>query len=229
MENKMNDLKRVESSLAATIIEFAKDQIAAGSPEFHAEQLRTFINERKTAAPSSPTRILQLMRKNGQLNYELVSRSKSLYRIISVSLLHGQVLTNKPEVPVNTSPVASQNLFERIDGAKKLLKQITEFVNIGDRASEIIWDIMTGLRGPDNGNGAVKDRTTARLRYAAGFRTSNINIGELYFTPGFIVDDGVPPKYLTSTLTLTPGTIEHHFAHHYNEAYTGLKKLGLVK
>lgn len=49
--------------------------------QFHAEALQDFIRDKGiVCAPSSPTRIMQVLKKTGELHYELVSRSKSLYR-----------------------------------------------------------------------------------------------------------------------------------------------------
>src|SRR5689334_10587648 len=40
-----------------------------------------------------------------------------------------------------------------------------------------LWDVLTALRGPDDGNYDVKDATTSVIRYTLGFRQSNTLIG----------------------------------------------------
>lgn len=57
--------------------------------------------------------------------------------------------------------------------AKKMLDQIVKFIQTNDIESSKLWAILTALRGPDNNSKQLKDKTTARLRYAIGFKTDN--------------------------------------------------------
>lgn len=48
------------------------------------QDLTEFVSSRVNGfvAPDSPGRILRLLRQSGRINYVVISRSKSLYRII---------------------------------------------------------------------------------------------------------------------------------------------------
>lgn len=71
--------------IGAVIVEFFNYRLGTVR-EFHAQDLRYFVIVRvPMCAPSSPTRIMQDMRLNGLINYQLLSRSKSYYRVLSVT------------------------------------------------------------------------------------------------------------------------------------------------
>jgi hypothetical protein len=76
------ELARVSSRIAAAIIAFCKGRVGA---EFHADDLRSHVTACVgVAAPGSADRILRDLRQRKALDYEVVSRSKSLYRVLSV-------------------------------------------------------------------------------------------------------------------------------------------------
>ncbi len=78
-------LERVTSRIGALVLEFCEERIASGHREFFAAELRAFIAGRTTTAPASPDRILRALRSSGQINYRVVSRSKSLYELITAN------------------------------------------------------------------------------------------------------------------------------------------------
>lgn len=47
---------------------------------FHAEDLQRFVASRCDVAPASADRVMRDMRRSGQINYEVINRSQSLYR-----------------------------------------------------------------------------------------------------------------------------------------------------
>lgn len=47
---------------------------------FHAGDLHKFVSARAPVAPASADRVMRAMRRTGQVNYEVVDRSQSLYR-----------------------------------------------------------------------------------------------------------------------------------------------------
>jgi len=55
-------------------------------PTFHMEDLRKFVEQGVGGkiAPDSPGRILRQLRQEGELNYEVLSRHESLYKILPV-------------------------------------------------------------------------------------------------------------------------------------------------
>ncbi len=68
----------VESAIRSFFYEFHTDM-------FHMEELRDFvIHEVGKLAPDTPGRVMRGMRQRGAINYEVLSRSESLYRQLPV-------------------------------------------------------------------------------------------------------------------------------------------------
>lgn len=64
--------------IAKAVTEFVNDHIER---EFTAKDLRSFVLGRvDSVAPGSADRIMRQLRKAGVINYELVSRTQSLYK-----------------------------------------------------------------------------------------------------------------------------------------------------
>ena len=81
-----NQSKRI----ATAVIEFVNDNLWS---EFTASDLRRFVVGRVDgSAPGSADRIMRQLRKEGVINYELISRPKSLYRGIAVTPQSGVAL-----------------------------------------------------------------------------------------------------------------------------------------
>jgi hypothetical protein len=77
-----SELSRVTESIGSLVIEFCENRLR-NNPVFHAKELVGFVLSRRPAtAPNSPTRILQCLRLEGHLNYELLDRRKSEYRAL---------------------------------------------------------------------------------------------------------------------------------------------------
>jgi hypothetical protein len=53
-----------------------------GNDDWHMQDMTDYVLARVKSAPDSPGRMLRDMRRRGELNYECVSRAKSLYRFI---------------------------------------------------------------------------------------------------------------------------------------------------
>jgi len=76
----MRDLTRVYDNIAGCVLEFCS---GVSLDTFHAKDLVQYVQERYPVAPNSPCRILQILKKEGKINYEVLSRSQSLYRMLS--------------------------------------------------------------------------------------------------------------------------------------------------
>lgn len=76
------DRDRVRKAIRWAIVTFFSDRIASGRCDFHADELRQYVRKHAgdLVAPASPDRIMRDLRQGGEINYDLVSRSKSLYR-----------------------------------------------------------------------------------------------------------------------------------------------------
>jgi hypothetical protein len=89
-EEQAANLARVEASIAGHVLEFCrgllgKSRALSQDATFHMDELTSWVARKGCAAPDSAGRILRLLRQKGLVNYEVVSRSKSLYRVIEVS------------------------------------------------------------------------------------------------------------------------------------------------
>lgn len=81
------ELQRVTSVIARTILRFCRVRLAAGHQEFHADDLRRYVGEQlaEPSAPASADRILRDLRQRGVVTYEVVDRRASLYRLLHVA------------------------------------------------------------------------------------------------------------------------------------------------
>lgn len=66
------------------ILDFFKDRVLGKDLDFSADDLRAFVRAKigDTFAPGSPDRIMRQLRLAGRVNYALVSRSCSLYKVV---------------------------------------------------------------------------------------------------------------------------------------------------
>ncbi len=73
-------LARVKSNIAPLIVEWFDSQVPGA--EFHINELTRFVwQAAPQIAADSPRRIMAALKGDGKVNYELVSRSLSLYRV----------------------------------------------------------------------------------------------------------------------------------------------------
>jgi hypothetical protein len=79
-------IERVKEKIGRVIRAFVTMRGIDG--EFHADELRAYVRAScPSLAPASPDRILRALRQDGLLNYEVVSRRGSRYRIKPVGTL----------------------------------------------------------------------------------------------------------------------------------------------
>lgn len=84
------NLKRVRGRIGGIVYAFCCARIGQ---QFHLRELEEYVSERRDGAPDSPSRILRDLRQSGLIDYEVVSRSQSLYR---VTRAFGAAMTNSP-------------------------------------------------------------------------------------------------------------------------------------
>ena len=86
MTSDPQERARVRSRIGSLIMEFFFLARNIGNTPFHMEDLRRFVEEGLDGkiAPDSPGRILRQLRQQGLLNYTVVSRRQSLYRVVPV-------------------------------------------------------------------------------------------------------------------------------------------------
>lgn len=85
METHQENLERVSLRIAAAVMQFCRERLGWESKLFHADELRNYVTAATGInAPASADRVLRDLRQKRQLDYEVVSRRESLYKIIWV-------------------------------------------------------------------------------------------------------------------------------------------------
>ena len=74
------NLTRVKTSIGHHVAAFFANR--HHGDEFHVEELTDYVKRQASTAPGSPDRTMRQMRLAGELDYEVVSRSRSLYRVV---------------------------------------------------------------------------------------------------------------------------------------------------
>lgn len=77
------ELERVTARIRQHVLEFCKQALKRGG-QFHSEDLRQYVQAKAPGAPGSSDRILRYLRQKDLVRYEVVSRSKSLYRVTEI-------------------------------------------------------------------------------------------------------------------------------------------------
>jgi hypothetical protein len=82
-----DERERVRAKIGEAVFSFCR---AHEGQAFHMEDLvRCVRHMAPFVAPDSPSRALRLLRQEGLVNYEVVSRSDSLYRVLNVLIPTG--------------------------------------------------------------------------------------------------------------------------------------------
>lgn len=82
MSEQDDNLDRVSARIGAAIFDFYAWHVQAGELEFHAEDMRRWvIRSVGMVAPGSPDRVMRDLRQSGAINYQVLDRASSLYRI----------------------------------------------------------------------------------------------------------------------------------------------------
>lgn len=83
-DEQQAQLARVSGALAGAILRFLRARLATGRPEFYANELREYVQGAHDSAPASADRILRALRRAGNVDYVVVNRRDSLYRVLRV-------------------------------------------------------------------------------------------------------------------------------------------------
>ena len=83
-DSQPEHLERVTSRIGKTILAwFRLIRSSRVGCTFHMDEMVGYVqSEIGHVAPNSPARVMQDMRKKGQLNYRVVSRKESLYEVL---------------------------------------------------------------------------------------------------------------------------------------------------
>lgn len=78
------NLVRVSNNIADIVTNFCRERLDEGQAEFHMTDLMGYVNDRSTIAPDSAGRILRDLRRQKVIDYTVVNRAQSLYRVTGV-------------------------------------------------------------------------------------------------------------------------------------------------
>jgi len=78
------NLRRVGGAIGRDVLAFCRQPRIAGGRVFSITELAAWVQARSHRAPDSAGRILRLLRQRGVLDYAVVSRPASLYRVLWV-------------------------------------------------------------------------------------------------------------------------------------------------
>lgn len=77
--NQAEHLHRVGAKIGVVVLSFCRTH-----ETFHAAELRAYVVRETSVAPASPDRILRALRQVGLLDYEVLDRRASFYRVKAV-------------------------------------------------------------------------------------------------------------------------------------------------
>ena len=78
-------INRVKRKIGQLVTDFVYEVWQRSEKTFYVGELQQYVRARLPAAPASPDRILRQLRREGMLDYEVIDRSASRYRVLSVT------------------------------------------------------------------------------------------------------------------------------------------------
>ena len=85
MTEQQAQLGRVSDRIASVVLDFYQGRVS-DNPEFHMEELLGYVSDHVDVAPDSPGRILRNLRAEKKLNYAVVNRKQSLYKLVPLEM-----------------------------------------------------------------------------------------------------------------------------------------------
>lgn len=79
------NLARVSGNIAGIVRDFCRERLDEGRAQFHMQDLTAYVNARSTIAPDSAGRVLRDLRRHKVIDYTVVNRAQSLYKVTGVS------------------------------------------------------------------------------------------------------------------------------------------------
>lgn len=78
-----DELDRVSERIAAVVIDYFNEH--GPGYEFTLHEITLYVMQKVVCSPTSPYRVMADLRKKDQLNYVVLSRKESLYRMTTVT------------------------------------------------------------------------------------------------------------------------------------------------
>jgi hypothetical protein len=85
MGEQSENIRRVGMKIGHRIVSFWQGRLASGEPQFFMQDLVDYVQAGfapASVAPDSTSRILRQLRLRGLIDYEVISRSNSHYRLL---------------------------------------------------------------------------------------------------------------------------------------------------
>lgn len=82
--SQTTELNRVSNNIRGHILTFLKIRLATVQPFFCMQDLHEYIRKNARIAPASPDRVLRQLRKDGKVEYRVISRAASKYLVLTV-------------------------------------------------------------------------------------------------------------------------------------------------
>lgn len=110
---------------------------------------------------------------------------------------------------------------------RQVLDQIDRYLAVGDANTNQLWDVLSALRGPDDGGYNDKQHFTIPIRRAAFPRTAKrVNEAIIWMGPSFArKSDVFNPEQMDVIDRMMDSPISHFYSHVQKAA----KALGLTK
>jgi hypothetical protein len=136
--------------------------------------------------------------------------------IVEVQVAQAAVTIQAVMSPASSNPAPT---------VKQALSVVVAVLNGLRAEAKPLWDILTALRGPDDGNPDLKQITTATVRGAIGIMSGG--------NTGAIVSNQRPfgadlDRFLLTDRLQNEHKAAYHFVSHYREALIALKSLGYI-
>lgn len=78
------NLARVSDNIAHEVLWFCRNRFKGIAKTFHSYELAAHVSSMVQCSPDSPSRILRALRLAGRVDYVVVDRARSLYRVVGV-------------------------------------------------------------------------------------------------------------------------------------------------
>ena len=78
-----SELERVSERIAAVVIDFFNEH--GPGYEFNLHEITLYVMQKVVCSPTSPYRVMADLRKKDRLNYIVMSRKESLYRMTAIA------------------------------------------------------------------------------------------------------------------------------------------------
>jgi hypothetical protein len=84
MDAQKREIKRTQSRIAHTIMDFCEHRLKKHLGNFRMVDLETYVRSRVDCAPDSPSRILRQLNRSGALSYYCSNRAMSTYNVYAI-------------------------------------------------------------------------------------------------------------------------------------------------